>query len=127
MLPCASMPSSMVGASSACVERVCERVVQMKLALCTCLLFLSCCSVASAGEHLAPQTCSYVSFNWNIHQKRAVNVSQVSHPYAELRAEEIDAATGCTVCEEDQQLLRVGRLPPFLVCRRIADRVRAQL
>lgn len=99
----------------------------MKLALGTCLLFLSCCSVASAGEHLAPQTCSYVSFNWNIEQKRAVNVSQVSHPYAELRAEEIDAATGCTVCEEDQQLLQVGRLPPFLVCRRIADKVRAQL
>ncbi|HEY6094373.1 MAG TPA: M15 family metallopeptidase [Gallionellaceae bacterium] len=99
----------------------------MRLLLGACLLALSCCRVAAAGEQAAPQTCSYVSFNWNIHQKRAVNVIRVSHPYAELRAEEVDAATGCTVCMEDQQVLQVGTLPPFLVCRKIADKVRVQL
>jgi len=99
----------------------------MRLALGVCLLTSSCCSIAAAEEQVAPQTCNYVSFNWNTQQQRAVNVAQVSHPHAELQAEEIDAATGCTVCMEDQQLLQVGRLPPFQVCRKIADRVREQL
>ncbi|HEU0186435.1 MAG TPA: M15 family metallopeptidase [Gallionellaceae bacterium] len=56
-----------------------------------------------------------------------MNVTQVSHPYAQLQADEIDAATGCTVCMEDQQVLQVGRLPPFRVCRKIAGKVRERL
>jgi D-alanyl-D-alanine carboxypeptidase len=74
-----------------------------------------------------PQICSYESFNWNVRLHRAVNIQLISHPYAELQPEEVDAATGCTVCMEDQQLLQVGDLPPFHVCRKLAAGIKLRL
>lgn len=51
----------------------------------------------------------------------------MTHPYSELTLEEIDSQTGCTVCQEDQRLIQVGNLKPFLVCNKIAVAVRDTL
>ena len=74
-----------------------------------------------------PVTCTYDSYNWNIHKKRAVNMKKVVHPYLELKAEEKDPETGCTVCLEDQEQVKVGQLEPFYACRKISGGVRAAL
>jgi len=83
--------------------------------------------IARAEEMPAPETCSYEVYNWNIYKKRAVNLESVKHPYSELSAEEKEPETGCTVCLEDQELLKVGNIEPFYVCGKIADKVRASL
>ena len=80
-----------------------------------------------AEPSVPPQTCTYKTYNWNTLLKRAVNIHTVTHPYAELSPEEIDPKTGCTVCREDQTLVKVGNLKPFLVCRKIAESVRHAL
>ena len=90
------------------------------------LLFLVL-PVAAGGQEVEPKTCTYEVFNWNIHKKRAVNFARVAHPYAELKAEERDPATGCTVCMEDQGLVTVGKIAPFYACRRTAPALRAAL
>jgi len=71
--------------------------------------------------------CTYEVYNWNIRKKRAVNIKKVKHPYSELTAEERDPATGCTVCLEDQELLKIGKLKPFYACRKISGVLRAAL
>ncbi len=90
------------------------------------ILLATACGVQ--GETIpVPKTRTYQTFNWNVRAQRAVNRMTVSHPYAALSKEEIDPATGCTVCMEDQQLLQIGTIKPFYVCRRIADKVRGRL
>lgn len=75
----------------------------------------------------AGKTCSYEVYNWSTRLKRPVNYAKVSRPYAALKAEEKDPASGCTVCVEDQVLVSVGGTKPFLVCGKIAPAVRAAL
>ncbi len=74
-----------------------------------------------------PKTCSYEVYNWNIYKKRAVNNKVEVHPYSEFKAEETDPETGCTVCLEDQELLKVGDIKPFYICKKIAGTVRSVL
>ena len=94
--------------------------------LCALILVLGTAMV-HADSLVVPQTCTYDSYNWNTRLKRAVNMHTVSHPYAELTPEEVDPQTGCSVCREDQRLVQVGNLKPFLVCNRIADAVQLTL
>jgi len=75
----------------------------------------------------SPQICTYQTFNWSVAQQRPVNFRTVIHPYSKLTDEEVDPQTGCTVCLEDQQLVKVGKLKPFLVCKKIADAVQTTL
>lgn len=84
-------------------------------------------SAICAEPLVQPQTCTYETFNWNVRQQRPVNIHTVTHPYSELAPEETDPQTGCTVCQEDQRLMQVGNLKPFLVCSKIADAVRDTL
>ena len=84
-------------------------------------------STVRADPLQLPETCTYQSFNWNISQQRPVNIRRVTHPYATLSEEEVDLQTGCTVCLEDQELLKVGNLKPFLVCKKIVTVVRTTL
>jgi len=72
-------------------------------------------------------TCTYQSFWWDVARQRAVEPVTVRHPYAEVVAEEQDAATGCTVCEEDQDTVAVPGVTPFRMCRRLAPAVRVAL
>lgn len=82
---------------------------------------------AAAAQEPPPKTCSYDVYNWNIYKKRAVNFGRVERHYSDLKAGETDPVTGCTVCEEDQELVKVDGLKPFRVCRRISGSVSAAL
>ncbi|HNW44656.1 MAG TPA: M15 family metallopeptidase [Elusimicrobiales bacterium] len=88
---------------------------------------LTCPAAVCAASAAQPETCTYEVFNWNIHKKRGVNMKRVQHPYSQLTAEEKDPGTGCTVCLEDQRLLKAGGLEPFLACNKIADKLQALL
>ncbi len=80
--------------------------------------------------HVPPtdaDTCSYSTYRWNVHQKKGVEFREVQHPYSELQAFEIDQATGCTVCREDQVAIHIGDLPAVLVCRRFARNIELAL
>ena len=72
-------------------------------------------------------TCTYTTYRWSVPLRRAVNRHRVSHPYAELSKEEVDAATGCSVCEEDQEWLEVAGLPRFRLCRKLAPQIETTL
>lgn len=91
------------------------------------ILLLTLHSSGWAQEVKRPGTCTYEVYNWNIHKKRAVNFAKVERPYAELKAEEKDPSTGCTVCLEDQELVKVGELPPFYACRKVSGTLRTVL
>ncbi len=95
----------------------------LKIALLLCFV----ASIAGAETASVPRSCTYEVYNWNIYKKRAVNIESVKHPYSELTAEEKDPETGCTVCLEDQKLLKVGNIEPFYICGKIADKVQASL
>lgn len=73
------------------------------------------------------QTCSYNTWRWNVRSKQAVQHERVVHPYHLLHADERDASTGCTVCEEDQVKMDVAGLPVFYLCKNIAAKVKAVL
>lgn len=72
-------------------------------------------------------TCSYTTYKWNTQQRRAVDFRTVRRPYSELEASEVHAATGCTVCEEDQVEIALPGVPPFRVCRHLEHDVRFAL
>lgn len=73
------------------------------------------------------QTCHYQSWSWNTNLKKAVAFVSEHKPYADLVAAEIDPASGCSVCEEDQQKISLPNLEPFYVCKRYAPRLQATL
>jgi hypothetical protein len=84
------------------------------------------------GGALAPakadeKSCTYQTFSWNTATRQSVARETVRHPYRELRPEEIDRVTGCTVCEEDQETVTLAPLAPFRVCKLAAPRVRDAL
>jgi hypothetical protein len=74
-----------------------------------------------------PVVCTYRSFRWDVAQRRAVARELVRHAYGAIVPEERDAATGCTVCEEDQDTVAVPGLAPFAMCRRLVPAVRQAL
>ena len=86
------------------------------------LIFLLAILVTSAN---AQEFCSYKTYSWNTIKKKAVNHETVKKPYAELTDEEVDAFTGCSVCEQDQRIIDVPPLKPFKVCHILAPRVRS--
>ncbi len=75
----------------------------------------------------AQKMCHYSSYQWNTLEKKAVNYRQISHPYSQLKAYEVDQLTGCSVCREDQQWIQVGDLKPVLVCKRLAFQTQQSL
>jgi len=90
------------------------------LSLICCLL----CPVLLFADEGRPQNCTYSTYKWNVNLKKAVDFETVSHPYSELRAEEIDPETGCTVCEEDQVIIDIAPVKPFSVCKNMATALR---
>jgi hypothetical protein len=76
------------------------------------------------SPHSYAQTCSYNTWRWNVQSKQTTEQERVVHPYDELVTEERDAASECTVCEEDQEKISVDGLPEFYVCKFIAPQVR---
>ncbi len=83
--------------------------------------------VPAAEARQAPSDCTYEVQVWNVYSKESVNEKKVRHPYNDLRREEIDPATGCTVCSEDQETIDIPPLAPFSVCYKIDPQVRSVL
>jgi len=79
------------------------------------------------GAPPGSQMCTYEASTWSVELRRAVPQGTVRHSYAGLVPEEIDSATGCTVCSEDQDTVRLPPLAPFPVCRLLAATVRRTL
>jgi hypothetical protein len=73
------------------------------------------------------RTCTYRTYAWNAATRRAEQAREVRKAYADLTAAEIDASTGCSVCEEDQVEVRVPEVAPFRVCHLVAARVERAL
>lgn len=78
-------------------------------------------------SYAQPNQCTYETFRWNVPQRRAVAIETVQKAYTALTADEVDAATGCTVCEEDQVWVRLPGLEPFRLCQHLAPQVEAAL
>jgi hypothetical protein len=74
-----------------------------------------------------PKMCSYSTYKWNTQARRAVAQELVEKPYAELSPLEVDARTGCSVCEQDQLSIKLENLPEFKLCRVLAAEVKATL
>ncbi|MDX1342634.1 MAG: M15 family metallopeptidase [Reinekea sp.] len=92
--------------------------------LVTAILTFCLFSTSSFAE---PEHCHYATYQWNVNEKRAVNYREVVKPYSEVTALERDEQTGCSVCEEDQQWVQVGDLPPVRLCKRFARDVEVSL
>ncbi len=80
-----------------------------------------------AATRDAPSVCTYEMQVWNVKTKESTNQKKVRHPYRDLQDEEIDPATGCTVCREDQVMIDVPPVVPFSVCYKIAPVVQRAL
>lgn len=70
-----------------------------------------------------PASCTYTTYKWNVAQRKAVERKRVRHPYSQVAPFERDSLTGCTVCEEDQVVVRLPGLPPVRMCHAVAERV----
>ncbi len=79
-----------------------------------------CSGSASADSRSLPATCSYEMQIWNVNDKKSVSAKKVVHPYAELKPEEVDPATGCTVCSEDQEPITLPSTQSFSACYKLA-------
>jgi hypothetical protein len=80
-----------------------------------------------ASNAAMAQSCHYLDWRWNVAQQRAVQHNTVFKDTSELLSEELDMQSGCTVCAEDQQAIKLEGLPEFSVCKRYAPLVRDML
>ncbi len=74
-----------------------------------------------------PQYCSYQTYTWNVRLRKVVAQERVHKPYAALSPAERGEFAGCSVCEQDQQVLQLPGLAPVRVCRRLAPALQRQL
>ena len=72
-------------------------------------------------------SCTYTTYKWNTHLRRAIDYRTVRHPYSDLQPAEIHEATGCTVCEEDQVEIGLPGIDAFRVCRILKAEIRMAL
>lgn len=80
-----------------------------------------------ASNAVMAQSCHYQDWRWNVAQQRAVQHTTVIKDTSNLLPEELDVPSGCSVCAEDQQAIRLEGLPEFSVCKRYASLVRDTL
>jgi hypothetical protein len=88
------------------------------------ILFLGVVLLASEAAWGGERQCTYVTYQWNVRDRKALAQRTVVKSYRELADDERDEQSGCSVCEEDQVILAFPGLRPFRVCRLIAPRVR---
>lgn len=75
------------------------------------------------GNAAMAQSCHYQDWRWNVKQKRAVEIKEVVKEYSMLGSDELDEQSGCSVCIEDQQAIKLAGLQVFYVCKRYAAKV----
>ena len=73
------------------------------------------------------QVCTYDTYKWNVNLKRAVDIEHVEKHYTTVTPQERDAATGCTVCREDQVTLTLVNGKTVQLCKRIAAPIEGTL
>ncbi len=85
--------------------------------------------LVSANPAFATESnsCTYTTYKWNVDTRSVVDYKTVQKPYSEITSVEVDQSSGCTVCKEDQQAIRVGDLPPVLICKKYASQLEHQL
>ncbi len=88
----------------------------------SCLLLLSFI-VMPFQQAVAEKQCSYNTYKWNTRDKKAVDFHRVVKAYTELDEVEIDALTGCSVCEQDQVEIKLPGIRPFRICKLLANDV----
>ena len=71
----------------------------------------------------AEDTCTYDTYRWNTLTRQAEDQEAISKPYTALSIDEIDPETGCSVCIEDQRVIKIGNLEPVRVCKIIANQI----
>ena len=91
--------------------------------LCWMILF----TLVMASTESVAQTCHYQDWRWNVAQQRAVQQTVVSKDASMLLSDELDVQSGCSVCAEDQQAIKLDGLPEFSVCRKYAQLVQDTL
>lgn len=89
------------------------------------VFFVSSLIPAFADE--SQQTCTYQAFRWSVNLRKAVAYETITQPYNNLKPDEIDSLTGCTVCEDDQETIHIQSLAPFRICKKIAPTVKDAL
>ena len=98
----------------------------MKASVLFWSIFSFFCYISAVAAE-PPETCSYETFVWNVARSRSVQHVKVHHSYHELDPEEIDPATGCTVCSEDQEYIQLPHMASFRICKNLAPAVRTAL
>jgi hypothetical protein len=90
-------------------------------------LFVFILAAESAVSQDEDAVCTYKTWSWSVHEKRAVDRKVISKPRSELQDFEQDPLSRCTVCREDQEFVRVPGVPPFRVCKHYSKQVEAAL
>jgi hypothetical protein len=90
-------------------------------------LTLAVMSLFPAALRAEPEMCTYESYKWHAYTMKAGPTHLVVKPYRRIGIEERDAATGCTVCREDQVEVRLAGVAPFRMCRKLAARAERTL
>jgi hypothetical protein len=94
------------------------------IAILTNILFLSSAALSQAEGRLLPLECTYEMQIWNVNLRGSAVTKKIRHSYRDLTPAEVDAVTGCTVCSEDQEIIKLLPLPAFSICSKIASQVR---
>ncbi|MBN1377669.1 MAG: M15 family metallopeptidase [Gammaproteobacteria bacterium] len=76
---------------------------------------------------LAANQCTYSTYKWNTISRSAVEYRRIEKAYSQLLPYEVDAATGCSVCEQDQVEIELNGTNAFKVCRVLAGPLRTAL
>lgn len=86
--------------------------------------------LAAAEPAPPPRLCTYDTWSWSVELRGTVEPRHVQKDYAALTDEEKApdwATSGCTICREDQEVLRIPGLPEVRLCRAVAARAREAL
>jgi D-alanyl-D-alanine carboxypeptidase len=95
--------------------------------LISCVLILIAFVSFSTQADTQSQRCHYSTYKWNVNSRTAVEAKTISKLRSELTPSEIDAASGCTLCEEDQETIRLAGLNEFKVCKKLAPKIKLVL
>lgn len=79
------------------------------------------------GAVALAQDCHYSTWQWDVAARKAVGFKNVARSFESLGDLDRDARSGCSVCIEDQALIRIDGIEPFRICKRYAERVRGVL
>ena len=96
-----------------------ERDVLLLAGVLSLLLPMLCCASSARKK----QDCTYDVLVWNVNKKSSGPIKHVQRSREDLSQQEIDPATGCTICSEDQVHIGLSPLPSFSICSKVAAQV----